>query len=116
METKVPIRGWISDGYKDVSGEVSRSLLQPNFAFLISFCFKIPLPKDSFVCPKGWEWDGDWEVSAEFNLLRDAGQSTYLEVCEPIVSFLFYFHKAVARNASNTSVEPRIQIGATTRF
>jgi len=23
METKVPIRGWVSDGYKDVSGEVS---------------------------------------------------------------------------------------------
>ena len=23
METKVPIRGWVSDGYKDVTGEVS---------------------------------------------------------------------------------------------
>ena len=23
MENKLPIRGWVSDGYKDVSGEVS---------------------------------------------------------------------------------------------
>ncbi|XP_076821667.1 myoferlin-like isoform X3 [Clavelina lepadiformis] len=62
IENSIPIRGWTPDGFKDITGE-------------------IPLPKNSFECPSGWEWEGDWEKSSELNLLRDAGHSTYMEEC-----------------------------------
>lgn len=24
---------------------------------------QIELPKSAFMCPSGWEWEGDWEMS-----------------------------------------------------
>ncbi|XP_077973068.1 myoferlin-like isoform X2 [Styela clava] len=44
IQQKIPIRGWISDGYKDRS-------------------MKISLSKDKFLCPSGWQWAGDWFVN-----------------------------------------------------
>jgi myoferlin len=39
------------------------------------------LPKDGFILPKGWKWNGDWEIAPELSLLyeKDAGHSNYME-------------------------------------
>ena len=30
---------------------------------------QVELPKDEFVVPKGWRWDGDWYISPELRLV-----------------------------------------------
>ncbi|KAL7062964.1 hypothetical protein AAHC03_0807 [Spirometra sp. Aus1] len=42
---------------------------------------KMELPKEGFVPPEGWKWDGDWEVSPEISLLfkKDAGATSFVE-------------------------------------
>ncbi|VDL89995.1 unnamed protein product [Schistocephalus solidus] len=45
------------------------------------FTGKMELPKDGFVPPEGWKWDGDWEVSPELSMLftQDAGATHFTE-------------------------------------
>nr|XP_039273403.1 myoferlin-like isoform X2 [Styela clava] len=61
-ESKVPVKGWSADGFKDRTME-------------------IPLPKDKFNCPPGWQWDEDWFISPSTNRLYDAssGFDVYTE-------------------------------------
>ncbi|VDK71593.1 unnamed protein product [Dibothriocephalus latus] len=42
---------------------------------------KMELPKDGFVPPQGWQWDGEWEVSPELSMLfkKDAGATQFVE-------------------------------------
>ena len=30
---------------------------------------QVELPKDEFVVPTGWRWDGDWYISPELRLV-----------------------------------------------
>nr|CAB3264165.1 myoferlin [Phallusia mammillata] len=63
VESKFNIRGnWASEGYKDITGAY-------------------PLPKDSFTCPPGWVWEGDWHISSDVPLMQDEGYISYLEEC-----------------------------------
>ncbi|KAM7540290.1 hypothetical protein Aperf_G00000029285 [Anoplocephala perfoliata] len=41
----------------------------------------IETPKDSFIPPEGWKWDGDWYISPELSLMfrKDYGATIYLE-------------------------------------
>lgn len=42
---------------------------------------ELPLPKESFQAPEGWQFDGDWFIAPEMSLLfdRDSGHKTFLE-------------------------------------
>ncbi|XP_076460960.1 myoferlin-like isoform X2 [Babylonia areolata] len=42
---------------------------------------KVDLPKDKFMPPSGWRWDGDWYISPELSMLfdRDAGHTLFME-------------------------------------
>nr|XP_026691852.1 myoferlin isoform X2 [Ciona intestinalis] len=44
-EVKIPLVGWSSKGYTDISGE-------------------LPLPKDAFSCPTDWKWEEDWKIDS----------------------------------------------------
>lgn len=39
------------------------------------------MPKEAFILPHGWEWDGDWYIAPEISTLfeKDAGHSQYME-------------------------------------
>ncbi|XP_078489340.1 myoferlin [Ciona intestinalis] len=45
-EVKIPLIGWSSNEYTDISGE-------------------IPLPKNAFSCPTGWKWEEDWKIDSD---------------------------------------------------
>ena len=32
-------------------------------------CVQVELPKDEFVVPTGWRWDGDWYISPELRFV-----------------------------------------------
>ena len=35
----------------------------------VHMCVQVELPKDEFVVPTGWRWDGDWYISPELRLV-----------------------------------------------
>uniref|UniRef100_A0A5K3EPQ9 C2 domain-containing protein n=1 Tax=Mesocestoides corti TaxID=53468 RepID=A0A5K3EPQ9_MESCO len=53
-------------------------LTRPNFTDCSG---RLELPKENFVPPAGWKWDGDWFVSQDFSLMfkRDTGATSFLE-------------------------------------
>lgn len=69
-ENQVSILGSWTDG--------SLTMTRPKFSDVQG---KISLPKENFVPPTGWKWDGDWYINQELSLLydKDAGHKTYLE-------------------------------------
>uniref|UniRef100_H2ZAD9 C2 domain-containing protein n=1 Tax=Ciona savignyi TaxID=51511 RepID=H2ZAD9_CIOSA len=70
-EMKILVKGWIADGYTDITGE-------------------IPLPKSAFSCPPGWVWDGDWKINSELALLYDTSQG-HMHVLEDAFEYQYRF-------------------------
>ncbi|KAM3186213.1 hypothetical protein ACTXT7_004799 [Hymenolepis weldensis] len=53
-------------------------LTRPNFTDCTGH---IETPKENFIPPEGWKWDGDWYINQEFSLMfkKDTGATTYTE-------------------------------------
>ena len=47
----------------------SISVVAALFDALGTLCVQVELPKDEFVVPTGWRWDGDWYISPELRLV-----------------------------------------------
>nr|CDS32028.1 myoferlin [Hymenolepis microstoma] len=53
-------------------------LTRPNFTDCTGH---IETPKESFILPQGWRWEGDWYINQDFSLLfkKDTGATTFTE-------------------------------------
>ncbi|XP_046851260.1 myoferlin-like isoform X2 [Xenia sp. Carnegie-2017] len=61
-----------------LSNWTSKAMMRPKFSDAEG---DFKLPKDKFVPPEGWGWEGDWFLSPELstNFSKDAGRKIFLE-------------------------------------